>query len=783
MSLAAKERRPNLLVILSDDQGYAQMGAFSDLYSAKRLPADSVAKLEKGKKGMLAKHLAVAQGCMPELDKLAKKSIRVTHFRAAHTCAPSRMMLMSGIYPQRSGVYTNLDMNRIGAPRELPFLVKNLSDEGYRTALVGKWHLGLEDGQHPLDKGFGYFFGFDSPGTKKYNSTSLLRGRKAAKAEGYLPDQMTAEALRFIEDDSAPFFLYLAYNEPHGPLPKPPEQYLEPSVLDEKSNYFYGAIRAMDHGIGRVIAKLEETGRLDDTLVVFASDNGATNGAPLPRNGEFRGGKRTVFEGALRVPMLMHFPPLIKAKRDYSETVTMADIMPTFLDLAGIKVPDGLDGRSLLPVLKGSDKPIRDSAFFWASETKLLTPEADAAFKKWRRENSAKKPGTRLWHSAGRPAAWVACKGRWKAVKAQGYPIWLYDLKEDPSESKDVSKAHPKVLAELEAEYRAWIGEMKKPVKWYDEKWQALQVKSSDGQKPPKQMSFPTVETRTWTEVETARKEFAGFDLLGEYAKEGEGIQVTAGEGKFYLSRFRGGLPGAGWDGNHASHQWIEADAVAEMLTGFTRVDRSVKNGAGSRPPEGAVVLFDGSNTKEWKGGKIEAGLLQAGTTTRRKFRDFHLYFEYMLPLKPDLPVSHPHRGNSGVFALGAYEVQLSDTFGLDLREDQWEAEGMLKYPNTACGSIYGLRTADVNMCLPPLVWQRCEIKFTAARFDADGKKQSDARITVVQNGVNVHNDVALSRGTGGGPKGPRAEVAEGTIQFQNHGSPTQFRNIWILER
>ncbi len=471
----AADDRPNFLLVLSDDQGYGQMGAFLDLFSAEDLPANSVAKL---KDGMLAKHLAAAQNCTPELDKLAEKSIRITNLRAGHTCAPSRMMLMSGCYPQRMGVYTNLDMNRIGAPPELPFLVSHLTASGYRTALVGKWHLGLEPGQHPLDKGFGYFFGFDSPGTPKYNSKSLMRNRAKAPAKGFLADQMTEEALQFIKDDSKPFFLYLAYNEPHGPLSEPPEKYMESFDLDEKSNNFYGSIRAMDHGIGRILETLRENGRLENTLVVFASDNGATNGAPLPRNGSFRGGKRMVFDGALRVPMIIHFPKMISNKRDYVESVTIGDIMPTLLDVAGIQLPKGLDGKSLQPVIAGSSERIRDEAFFWASETKLLDPESEAAFKKWRRENHAKKPGTRLWHSAGRPAAWVASKGKWKAVKAQGHPLWLYDLEKDPSEERDVSLENPKIVDQLKFEYSEWISQMAKPVRWYDDKWRALQPQS-----------------------------------------------------------------------------------------------------------------------------------------------------------------------------------------------------------------------------------------------------------------------------------------------------------------
>jgi len=144
--------------------------------------------------------------------------------------------------------------------------------------------------------------------------------------------------------------------------------------------------------------------------------------------------------------------------------------------------------------------------------------------------------------------------------------------------------------------------------------------------------------------------------------------------------------------------------------------------------------------------------------------------------------LSHPDRGNSGVFAVGAYEVQISDTFGLDPEPRAWREQALLKKPNTWGGSVYGLRAADVNMCLPPLSWQSFDLKFTAARFDGE-QKISNARITVWQNGVLIHEDFELPLGTGGGPSGPRAEVARGPITFQNHHNPVQFRNIWLVER
>ncbi|MEM6692233.1 MAG: DUF1080 domain-containing protein, partial [Planctomycetota bacterium] len=202
----------------------------------------------------------------------------------------------------------------------------------------------------------------------------------------------------------------------------------------------------------------------------------------------------------------------------------------------------------------------------------------------------------------------------------------------------------------------------------------------------------------------------------------------------------------------------------------------------GKQPPSDAIVLFDGSRTDAWQDAKTENGFLKAGTRTKEKFRDFRLYLEFMIPLKPEPPISHPHRGNSGVFAVGAYEVQIADTFGLDMSDSAWTDIPRLKPVNTWCGSIYGISEPSVNMCLPPLTWQSLEIDFRAARFDR-GKKVESAVMTVVLNGVVVQDSVVLPSGTGGGSSGPRREVGEGPVVLQNHSNPNLFRNVWIVPR
>lgn len=306
-------------------------------------------------------------------------------------------------------------------------------------------------------------------------------------------------------------------------------------------------------------------------------------------------------------------------------------------------------------------------------------------------------------------------------------------------------------------------------------------VKTKKSNKKPKAKKKDEAPVPTWTDAETAAKEFAEFEFLGEYVQGDTAIQVVPALGRCYLSIYKGGLPGDGWNGDTINHEWVDADAIAKRLTGLTKVDRSSKLDF-TKPPTGAIVLFDGTKNKHWKSAQVIDGILQAGAATKGEFQDFKLHFECMTPLKPSLPLSHPGRGNSGMFALGAYEVQIMDTFGLDPSPEAWKETKIIKKPDTWCGSIYGIRPPSINVCLPPLAWQTFDVDFKAARFDGD-TKTSDAVMTVHHNGVLVQDQIILPLGTGGGPAGPRPEVARGPIYFQKHGNPVQYRNIWIVER
>lgn len=286
----------------------------------------------------------------------------------------------------------------------------------------------------------------------------------------------------------------------------------------------------------------------------------------------------------------------------------------------------------------------------------------------------------------------------------------------------------------------------------------------------------------------------ADFAVLGEYVGEvkGEdgkpgkfGVQVVAlGAGKFRALGFRGGLPGDGWD----KSKKLEAEGqIKDGSTSFPKLGAVVKDGTatisgtdgaklgvlkkvarqsptlGARPPDGAIVLFDGSNADQFTGGKLtEDKLLQSGARTKKAFKDFTLHLEFRIPYQCKL------NGNSGIYLQGIYEIQIIDWFGKD------PGKG-------GNGALYGIRAPDVNVSYPPLSWQTFDIRYTAARFADDGTVTKNPVVTLRHNGVVVYEKLELpAKGTDGGKLPPMG----GPIYFQFYGgSPVHFRNVWIVEK
>ncbi|AMV29095.1 hypothetical protein VT84_32170 [Gemmata sp. SH-PL17] len=292
------------------------------------------------------------------------------------------------------------------------------------------------------------------------------------------------------------------------------------------------------------------------------------------------------------------------------------------------------------------------------------------------------------------------------------------------------------------------------------------------------------------------------FAIQGEYEgryKEGEkeekfGVQVIAnGAGEFTLKMLRGGLPGAGWvgknvapfsavrqdgkviirDGKKEPVQGSIGDGVfmmkhdeAEFLA--KKVERKSKT-IGAKVPADAVVLFGAEgDEKKWTGGKIvtlsDGKYLDVGVTSKQKFGAFKAHIEFRLPWMPNS--TGQGRGNSGVYFQNRYECQVLDSFGLSGE-------------NNECGGIYTQHKPSVNMCLPPLAWQTYDIEFTPAQFDANGKKTKNGRATVYHNGVKIHDNIEFPKECPGGQK---EDANPGPFQFQNHGDPVVYRNVWVVE-
>ena len=279
------------------------------------------------------------------------------------------------------------------------------------------------------------------------------------------------------------------------------------------------------------------------------------------------------------------------------------------------------------------------------------------------------------------------------------------------------------------------------------------------------------------------------FAAQGEYVGDGIGAQVIAlGGGKFHVIGFEGGLPGTpdsekkkeadgqregdkvvfekdGTKAEIANNELVATNPDGKVFK-LTKTERKSPT-LGAKPPEGAIVLFDGKNVDAWKGGKLdEDGNLQAGTVSKQEFGDCTLHVEFRTPFMP--AARGQGRGNSGVYLQNRHEVQVLDSFGL-------------KGENNECGGIYSKHKPRVNMCFPPLNWQTYDIDYTAERYDADGKKSSNAKLTVKHNGVLVHENAEVDSATtsAGQKDGP----GSGPIQLQNHGNPVVYRNIWIVEK
>jgi arylsulfatase A-like enzyme len=406
---AAQARKPNIVLIVSDDQGYADLGCFG----GKEIKT-------------------------PNLDRLAKGGVCGRSFYVAWpACTPSRGSLLTGRYPQRNGLYDMVRNDMVNYGHRFTWEEYAVSPEmtlgldvreetlgdllrraGYRTGMVGKWDMGQARRYLPRQRGFDSFYGFGNNGIdyythERYGIASLFKGNERIKEEGYATELFRREALGFIEaSGERPFFLYLAFNAPHSASSfardklQVPEKYLQhyPGADPAANRTRYMAmVTCMDEAIGAVLDRLDALQLAQDTLIVFFSDNGGTR---VSNNGPLRGYKAQMFEGGLRVPFVARWPARLPAGRSTDAFLTALEIYPTFAAAAGAALPKDreLDGFDMLPALAGQE---------------------------------AARVGDYKW-----------------VESAQG--SGLFDLAADLGEQRDLSADQPEVLARVRERWQAW---------------------------------------------------------------------------------------------------------------------------------------------------------------------------------------------------------------------------------------------------------------------------------------------------------------------------------------
>ncbi len=434
---APGHRPPNILLIVSDDQGWRDLGCY-------------------GRTEILT----------PNLDRLAAQGVRATSFYVTWpACTPSRGSILTGRYPQRNGLYAMIRNDLVnygylydsyeyslspemtlGLDLREVVLAQPLKQAGYSTGAVGKWDSGRARRFLPLQRGFDFFHGFANTGIdyythERYGVPSMFHGNEQTTADKgtYATDLFRREALGFVRQHrDRPFFLYVPFNAPHGGSAfakegkdgakegvQAPEKFIKMypnrDPKDRVTKYL-AAVTCMDEAIGELLSTLKELGLEENTLVMFSSDNGGSgNGGNAP----LRGGKSTVFEGGLRVPFIARWPGKIPPGRVTDEFLTSLEIFPTCLAAAGVKPPKGvkLDGFDMLPVLQGRQKSPR-TEMFWEH---------------------------RLDHAAR------VSQYKWiETPKFKG----LFDLSADPGEKNDLSAQKPELAAQLKGRYENWKKEM-----------------------------------------------------------------------------------------------------------------------------------------------------------------------------------------------------------------------------------------------------------------------------------------------------------------------------------
>jgi arylsulfatase A len=420
----AAAARPNILLIITDDQGY---GDFS-LHGNPHLQT-------------------------PHIDKLGREGVRFERFYVNSFCAPTRAALLTGRWPLRTGCHGVTHNREVMRASEVT-LAEVLRENGYRTACIGKWHNGQQFPATPHGQGFEHVFGFNGGHWNNYFNPTLLRGIKAEPTQGYITDVLTDEAIKFVSKKRAdPFFCYLPYNAPHSPY-QVPDRYFDKfkaQGFEDNVAAFYGMCENIDDNVGRLLARLDELGLSENTIVIFLTDNGGTAGVKL-FNAGMRGGKTSVHEGGTRVPLFIRWPAAKWPPHVAQPITAHIDLMPTLLELCGVTAPAGVkfDGASLRPLLEKVEHGAWQERTLFTHNPINETNKYPGAVRTQRYRLVREIKGT----GGGSKA---------KANDASATPWQLYDMESDPGEKQDIAAAHPHLVQQLSAAYDAWFADISSP--------------------------------------------------------------------------------------------------------------------------------------------------------------------------------------------------------------------------------------------------------------------------------------------------------------------------------
>ncbi len=414
---AAETKKPNILFIVGDDMGYADVG----FNGCKDIPT-------------------------PNLDSLAKSGVQFKNgYVSAPYCSPSRAGLLTGRYQQKFGHEFNPSRANTGLPVDQVTIANRLKKIGYTTGLVGKWHLGNLPEMQPQQRGFDEFFGFLAGSHSYFSWNGMLRGTQPVEGKEYFTDAFAREATTFIQKHKQePWFLYLAFNAVHTPMHATDERLAKFANIEDKTRRTYAAMMfALDEAIGRVRKTLAETGQEENTLIVFFSDNGGPTMPGTTMNGStnspFRGSKRTTLEGGIHVPSLLswkgHVKPFV-----YEPMIVQLDFTATAFALTGLDVPEA-DGVNLLPYLSGDKKGAPHDVLYWRFGDQMAIRIGDYKLVRY-----DKNVDLRTGHKEA-------------ATEAK-----LYNLASDIGESKDLAATMPEKVKELQTKWDSWNATLMKPL-------------------------------------------------------------------------------------------------------------------------------------------------------------------------------------------------------------------------------------------------------------------------------------------------------------------------------